>query len=442
MKLSVQHMRGVLWSMTIGMALLFAGCGSGTGGTPSGSTPTADIGTVLTDVENLPVDPLLNVVFDTVMDPASINENTVYLVSDATDEMVEGTVTLLDDGVTAVLTIVDKLPTGDYTLVITDQVRDLAGHHPVSNLLAPVQVGDIARMAVPVVWPVAEIVLSNEAVQLLTSTLSSLLGSTGGLPSLSGADLTNLKDLGGMSINDLLAAVLALNPAAETVDDLLNTELSLEQALTILKETLPEESAPLIDVIDGIIGDLAVAPGELLGQSITLNQVLTLPAELLGVDVLSMPAEELLATALNPLALLEAIAEAVNAGAVVNDSVFGEIVASVVGPTGLSLDGLGNLTQIPGGTVLSSLIPVDLLDLVNTILDTEDPVSVINTLLGGTLIDDILGGALGGTDLLDTLTGLLGADLAGTLTGLLDGLTTDPTGTLERLLGLLGALSL
>jgi hypothetical protein len=430
--------------MTIGMALLFAGCGSGTGGTPTSSTPTADVGTVLTDVQNLPVDPLLNVVFDTVMDPASINENSVYLMADATDDMVEGTVTLLDDGVTAVLTVTEELlPLEGYTLVITDQVRDLAGNHPVSSLLTPVKVGDVARMAVPVAWPVANTVLSNEAVQMLTSTLSSLLGSTGGLPSLSGDDLTNLRDLGGMSINDLLAAVQELNPAAETVDDLLNTELSLEQALTILKETLPGESAALVDVIDGIIGDLAVAPGsELLGQSITLNQVLTLPAELLGVDVLNMSAEDLLATALNPLALLESIAQAVNAGALVEGTPFGGIVASVVGPTGLSLDTLGNLTQIPGGTIVSSLIPTDLLGLVDSILGTEDPATVINALLGGTLLDDILGGALGGTDLLNTLTGLLGGDLAGTLTGVLDGLTTDPTGTLERLLGLLGALSL
>lgn len=425
MKKSVVYMKGILWSLTLGMAFLLAGCGSGTGGTPSGTSPTADISTVLTDVTNLPVNPLLNVVFDTVMDPASINENTVYLVSDATDAMVAGTVTLLDDGVTAVVTTAEELlPLQGYTLVITDQVRDLAGNHPVSSLLTPVKVGDIARMTVPVVWPLAETVLSNEAVQFLTSTLSSLLGSTGGLPSLSPDDLTNLNNLQGMSINDLLAAINTLNPAAATVDDLMNTELSLEQALTLLKETLPGESAALVPVIEGLIGDLAAAPGSLLSQKLTLADVLTLPDALLGVDVLSMPGNELLATVLNPLALLESIAQGVGAGAVVNNPLLGQIVAGVTGTTGLNLDELGNLTQIPGGTTVTSLIPAELLQLVSGILGSGDPLGVVQTILGG---GDILG----------SLTALLGGDLATTLTDLLGGLTTDPTGILEGLLQLL-----
>lgn len=435
MKQSIRYMRGLVWSLTIGMAFLVTGCGSSTGGVPDNSAPTATITEPIEDATGIPVDNVFEVVFDTVMDPASINESTVYLVAQSTDEVVAGTATLLDDGMTVLLTTAEAMLPGEvYQLVVSTGVMDLLGNSPVSDLTSVFTVSDVASTVVPVVWPVADTVLSTEAAQTLLATLSSLLGVAGDGLSLVPADLTTLVSP-DITINDLLAAVQAVNPAAATVEALMNTPLSVGTFLGIIGDLLPV-GGEAVTLLNGVIAQL---PSEITGTSMTLNDILTLPAELLPLDPLNTSVTDVLAVATNPLALLESVAQIVDAGALVNLPIVGEIIASVTEAGGLQLVG-GVLSQLPGLGTVTTLIPTDLNELIDTILATDDPAAVITALLdglGGNLLTDILGGVLGGTDLLDTLTTLLGADLAALLSGLLEGVTTDPTATLERLLGML-----
>jgi hypothetical protein len=417
------------------MAFLVTGCGSSTGGVPDNSAPTATITEPIEDATGIPVDNVFEVVFDTVMDPASINESTVYLVAQSTDEVVAGTATLLDDGMTVLLTTAEAMLPGEvYQLVVSTGVMDLLGNSPVSDLTSVFTVSDVASTVVPVVWPVADTVLSTEAAQTLLATLSSLLGVAGDGLSLVPADLTTLVSP-DITINDLLAAVQAVNPAAATVEALMNTPLSVGTFLGIIGDLLPV-GGEAVTLLNGVIAQL---PSEITGTSMTLNDILTLPAELLPLDPLNTSVTDVLAVATNPLALLESVAQIVDAGALVNLPIVGEIIASVTEAGGLQLVG-GVLSQLPGLGTVTTLIPTDLNELIDTILATDDPAAVITALLdglGGNLLTDILGGVLGGTDLLDTLTTLLGADLAALLSGLLEGVTTDPTATLERLLGML-----
>jgi hypothetical protein len=422
------------------MAFLVTGCGSSTGGAPSNEPPTATITQPLQDVTGIPVNPLIEVVFSTLMDPTSINEETVYLAAQSTDDVVAGTATLADDGVTVVFTTAEDLLPGEvYNMVVSTGVRDMLGNHPVQDLTSAFTVSDGARIVVPVVMPVAGAVLDSEGAQFLKTTLSSMLGATGGLP-LSLEDLMALSQE-EITLNNLLTAVQEMNPAAETVNDLLNTELSLGTALGLLRDNLPVGSEA-IDVLESVITELESAPSEVLGTSLTLADLMTLPAETLGVDVMNMSQDDVLALATNPLALLEGLASVVDAGALVQDTVLGPVIATVTGAGGLDVVG-GVLTQLPIPAEVATLVPADLQDLVNTVLATEDPTAVIDALLGGTLLEDVLGGLLGGNDLLNTLTGLLGdGDLAATLTGLLDVLPEDSgvNGVLSNLTGLLGSL--
>jgi len=456
MKLSAANIKGLLWSMTLGTAFMVAGCGSSSGGAPSNEPPTATITQPLQDASGLPINPLVNVVFSSLMDPTSINEDTIYLMADGSDEIIYGSAVLADDGYTAVFTTASELLPGDvYNIVVDTEVRDQLGNHPTQDLVSSLPgVGDGARIVVPVAMPlattVAEGVLDSEVAQYMNTTLSSMLGTTEGL-GLSGEDLSALADsAANMTLNDFVGEVQALNPEADTVEELMNTPLSLGTALDLLTENLPE--GPASDAVQAVMGDivnaLAVAPGELLGQSITLAEVLTLPTDLLPLDPTSTSFNDALDVAANPLALLEGIAQAVDAGAIVEDSTLGPVIASVLTQAGTLNPGSlnlaeGVLTQVPGTAELSSLIPADLQELADTILTSADPLAVVDTLLngdGGGLLGDLLGG-LGLatlTDLLDT-AGLADAEaLAAELLGILEGL--DPTATGDLLGGLEGVL--
>ena len=423
-------MRGMLWSLSITTALLLAGCGSGSDSDADANNnvtsemPAPAVKTPLQDATGIPLDPVINVTFDTLMDPASICGDTVYLVAEATDEVVSGTVTLLDDNVTALYTTTVELVPGEvYTLVVTTGVQDILGNHPLSNLTSKFTVSDVARVVAPIAVPVADTVLDNEAVQFLLSTLGSMLGSTEALP-LSADDLSALS-LEGLSLNDLLAGVQAQNPAAGTVGELLGTEMSLETVLGLLTDKLPEGSNALAP-LEAVIAQLSAEHGDLLGQSLTLGDILTVPTELLSLAPTDLSAQDTLSAVTNPLALLETVAQAVNGGGLVNDPILGPIIANVTEAGGLVLDG-GVLTQRPGAAELAALVPSDMLELVNTILTSGDPVGAIEAILGG-------------GDLLGLLTDVLGGDLAATLNDLVAGLSTDPKATLTDLLGLLGTL--
>ena len=430
-------MKSVLSSISITTALLLAGCGSSSSSTASDAptseaqtqtqTVKASVKTPLQDLTGIPVDPLFNVVFNTVMDPASINGETVYLVAENTDTAVAGTVTLLEDKVTAVFKTTEALlPGAVYNLVVTTGVKDLFGNHILSNVTSTFNVSSVARIAVPLAMPVVGTVLSNDATQLLLSSLSGMMGLTELLPvqpdellALAAADLT---------INDLLCAIQEQNPAASTVGELLGTQLSLEALLGILSDKLPVGSSAVAPV-EAIIAKLAAAPGDLLGQTLSLGDILTLPAELLPLDPTSLSAQDVLSVATNPLALLETIAQVLNAGGLVNAPVVGPIIANVTSVGGLVLDG-GVLTQIPGAAQLTSLISLDQLQLVNTILGSANPLALIEAILGGGDLTGLLSG-----DQLATVTGLLAVLAPEEVTGLLGGLTSG------NVTGLLGGLT-
>ncbi len=423
-------MRSVLSSLSITTALLLVGCGSSSSTSTTASdapsseaqtqTVKASVKTPLQDATGIPVDPLFNVVFNTVMDPASINGDTIYLVAQNTDIAVAGTATMLDDNITAVYTTAAALLPGEvYNLVVTTGVEDILGNHSLSNLTSTFTVSTAARIAVPIAMPVAGTVLDNEAAQLLLSTLSCMLGSTALLP-VQPDDLLALT-LEELTLNDLLAAVQAQNPAAGTVGELLGTQMSLGALLGILSDNLPAGSSALAS-LEAVTAQLSAAPGDLLGQTLALGDILTLPAAMLPLDPTSTSVQDALSVVTNPLALLETIAQAVNAGGLVNDPVVGPIIANVTSAGRLVMEG-GVLTQLPGAAELASLIPSDQLELVNTILASGDPTALIEAILSG-----------------GDLTGLLSGDLLVTVTGLLDGLTTDPEAGLTDLLGLIGAL--
>lgn len=429
MKHTKQSMKGILWSLTIGMALLLTGCGSGSASsaddTSSNETPTATLATPLQDATGIPLDPVINITFDTLMDPTSINEETIYLVADATGDIVTGTVTLLEDNATVVFTTVANLLPGEaYTLVVSTGVQDLLGNHLLSTLTSQFTVGDMARVVVPIAMPVVGAVLDTQAAQFLISTLSSLLGSTEGLP-------LTLDDLNALSVeqlplNDLLAGVQALNPSATTVGDLLATDMPLETLLGLLTANLPEGSSALAP-LQAIIDQLALGQGDLLGQTLSLGDILTLPTALLSLAPTDLAVTDPLSVVTSPLALLEVIGQALNGGAIVNDAVLGPIIANVTQGGGLVLES-GVLSQLPTVSELAILVPADMLELVNTILASADPVGIIETILGG-------------TNIVSLLTTLLGGDLSNTIDALLAGLTTDPTTTLTGLLGLLSTIS-
>jgi hypothetical protein len=84
------------------------------------------------------------------------------------------------------------IPEQLYQVVVTTGVTDLLGNSPVSDITSVFSVSDVASMVVPIVWPVADTVLSTEAAQTLLASLSSLMGVAGEGLSLAPADLTTL----------------------------------------------------------------------------------------------------------------------------------------------------------------------------------------------------------------------------------------------------------
>jgi hypothetical protein len=451
MKQSIRFIRGLFWSVTLGTAFLLTGCGSSS----SSSDTTAPTATITDPIVNpaaeatgIPLDTTFEIVFDTVMDPASIDEDTIYLVAKNADDSVSAVAVTVDtvlneadQVVGAVLTPVEPLiPDQVYELVVTTGVTDLLGDSPVSAVTSTFTVSDVASMVVPVVWPVADTVLSTEAAQTLLASLSSMMGVVGDGLTLLPADLTTLLNA-DLTLNDLLAAVQAVNPAADTVEALLETPLSVDALLGVIGATLPVGSEALT-LLEGVIAQL---PAEVTGLSISLGDILTLPSELLPLDPLDTSVTDALAVVTNPLALLESVAQVADAGGQVDLLGVGDIIANVLGAGGLVLDG-GVLSQVPGTGTLTALLPTDLDTLVETILATDDPTAVVTSLLDGLdagLLTDLLGGLLGGVDLVTSLTTLLGdASLAETLGGILDNLPAtigpdDLTAMLGDLQGLL-----
>lgn len=435
MKQSIGYLRGVVFSLAISMAFLVTGCGSSVmNGGVEDSAPTVTVTEPVQDATGIPLDTTFEIVFDTVMDPASISDETVYLLAENLDGTVSAVAATVDavyndalEVVGAVLSPVEPLiPEQVYQVIVTTGVTDLLGNSPVSNITSTFTVSDVASMVVPIVWPVADTVLSTEAAQTLLATLSSLMGVAGEGLALLPVDLTTLA-VTDVSLYDVLAAVQALNPAADTVEAVLATPLSAGALLGIVGDLLPVGSE-VLGLLDGVMAQL---PTEVIGTNLTLGDILTLPATLLPLDPLSLTVQDALNVATNPLALLESVAQVVDAGALVTLPVVGPIIASVTDAAGLELVG-GVLSQLTGAGTLTALVPTELNTLVDTILANDNPTQVVQSLLG------YLDGGLLST-LLGTLTTLLGGDLADLLTGLLDGLPTgsDPTSTLTNLLGLL-----
>jgi hypothetical protein len=263
------------------------------------------------------------------------------------------------------------------------------------------------------------------------ASLGSMLGAgaTGlpldpaGLLMLSGTDVT---------ANDLLAAAHSVNPLAETVDELLATPVDTKQFLAALNPVLPEN-------VQTIVGGVTMALPA--GQTVVLGDFLTLPSEVLPLDPMDTSLQDVLGTSTNMLAMMQMMAQYMDAQSAV-EMVTGmatqQVMATVGKAGGMVL--LGNLmSQMPSEETLT-VAPAELQALVGTVLSTEEPLSVVNDLLGSNLLGDVLGGLLGGTDLVGELTDLLGdSTLAETLGTILDGLPaeTDPTATLETLQGVL-----
>jgi hypothetical protein len=273
---------------------------------------------------------------------------------------------------------------------------------------------------------VAEQCLKPEAT---IASLGSMLGTTEtGLP-LDPADLLMLSGT-DITVNDLLSTAQSMNPAAETVADLLATPLDAGTFLNTLSAVLPAEAQQVL------AGVTAALPAD---QQIALGDLLTLPSDVLPLDPMDTSLQDVLGTSTNLLAMMQMMAEYSDAQSAI-DMLAGmatqQVVATVGKAGGMVL--LGNLmSQMPSEETLTAVVPAELEGLVSTVLATEDPLSVVTTLLDTSLIGDVLEGLLGGDPLLEALTSLLGADLANELNTILDGLTTDPTATLETIQALL-----
>ena len=273
--------------------------------------------------------------------------------------------------------------------------------------------------------------------EMVIASLGSMMGAENGL-SLAPADLLTLAGT-ELTLNDMLAMAQSINPAATTVEELLASPLPVNDVITLLGSNLPEGVQA---ILGGVSGALPV------GQTIALGDILTLPSEMLALpvplDPMNTSVQGALGATTNLLAMMQFMARYMDTQSAVEmlSGMATHDVITTVGNTGGFVVVGTLMTQLPSTESVTAVVPADLQELATTILSTEDPLAVVNTLLNGNLVDDLLGGLLGGSDLTTTLTGLLGdADLAGTLSGILGGLSTDPTATLQTLQAVLGGLS-
>ena len=269
--------------------------------------------------------------------------------------------------------------------------------------------------------------------EMVIASLGSMMGAENGL-SLAPADLLTLAGT-ELTLNDMLAMAQSINPAATTVEELLASPLPVNDVITLLGSNLPEGVQA---ILGGVSGALPV------GQTIALGDILTLPSEMLALpvplDPMNTSVQGALGATTNLLAMMQFMARYMDTQSAVEmlSGMATHDVITTVGNTGGFVVVGTLMTQLPSTESVTAVVPADLQELATTILSTEDPLAVVNTLLNGNLVDDLLGGS----DLTTTLTGLLGdADLAGTLSGILGGLSTDPTATLQTLQAVLGGLS-
>jgi hypothetical protein len=269
---------------------------------------------------------------------------------------------------------------------------------------------------------VAEQCLQPEAT---IASLGSMLGTTEtGLP-LDPADLLTLAGT-DLTVNDLLTAAHDANPTATTVDELLATPLDADVFLSELGAVLPAEAQT---IVSGMTASLPV------GQTITLGDLMTLPNDMLvlqfpmRMDLMDTSLQDALGATTNMLAMMQMMAQYMDSKTIVemmSGMATQQVIATVDNAGGfVVMDSL--MSQMPSEETLTAVVPAELEGLVGTVLATEDPLSVVTTLLDTSLIGDVL----------DTL--LSDETLANTLSAILEGLPadTDPTVTLETLQGLL-----
>ena len=103
--------------------------------------------TITDPIENtagIPLDTTFEIVFDTVMDPASISEETVYLITGNVDDIAARVATTADmvyneagKVVGVILTPVEPLiPDQVYSVIATTGLTDLLGNSPVSDVMS------------------------------------------------------------------------------------------------------------------------------------------------------------------------------------------------------------------------------------------------------------------------------------------------------------------
>jgi len=264
--------------------------------------------------------------------------------------------------------------------------------------------------------------IGAEQATALVGTLECLLGATGDLLNLDAAQLNVLAgtplDLG------TLLSVSASSTGTSTeasVSTLLDVTVTLQEALNILSTALAGVPDALA-ILDSVKADLMAAGGGILGQSLKLGDLLSVPADLLDQTVAQVltSGSDVVGATKDTLTLLDDTVLGIAGGTVgacipqtqVVLDTLDCVTSSVEGGLGLVQSDLQALsaTQLPVGTLVTALA------------DAVGGVVTLDDLLGAELpLGDVLGilqGNLPSGAALDTVNTLLGSLTSGQLTQL------------------------